>query len=280
MGQAENLRYVTRTASFASESISYWSSSFSLTLPVTSPPSSLLAGIPLIAIDNPHPGAVYFGGDGYKAGHIAGTHLGRWAATHWQGLVDEVLLIGNSAGGPILDARLLGIRDGIAHMLPSVSERPHIRCDARRNQFNMTLDLVRKYLRRSRARKILVGTVNDPTALAALESFREFGAAECCAIVGQGAVSEARHEMRRPGTRLVGSVAYFPETYGERLMPLVRAVLARQPRLEAVFTHHRIVTPENVDKIYPNDLLLKVPPLTGRGVSPGVTALSGVRHNR
>ena len=98
--------------------------------------------------------------------------------------------------------------------------------------------------------------MNDPTALGVLEVFREHGEERNCAIVGQGAVAEARHEMRRPGTSLIGSVAYFPETYGERLIPLVLDVLRHRPTPRAVLTHHVLVTPINVNKLYPNDLLL------------------------
>jgi ribose transport system substrate-binding protein len=214
------------------------------------------AGIPLIAIDNPHPGAIYFGADNYRAGHIAGTHLGRWAATNWHGLVDEVLLLGASVGGPVLEARLLGIADGITAALPHAGEIPQVRHDVK-GQFDEALEVVRKHLRRTCASHILAGTINDPAALGALLAFREFGAEDRCAIVGQGAVAEARHEMRRSDTRLVGSVAYFPETYGERLMRLAREMLNGAPVPSAIFTQHQIVTAANVNKLYANDLLLR-----------------------
>ena len=51
------------------------------------------ANIPLIAIDIPHPGATYFGANNYTAGLLAGRTLGRWARQHWNGSVDEILLI-------------------------------------------------------------------------------------------------------------------------------------------------------------------------------------------
>ena len=41
----------------------------------------LEAGIPLIAIDVPHPGATYFGANNYQAGLLAGRYLGHWAKT-------------------------------------------------------------------------------------------------------------------------------------------------------------------------------------------------------
>ena len=37
------------------------------------------AGIPMVAIHIPHPGATYFGPDNYNAGLIGGRYLGRWA---------------------------------------------------------------------------------------------------------------------------------------------------------------------------------------------------------
>ena len=47
------------------------------------------AGIPLIAIEIPHPGAVYFGANNYEAGFIGGRYMGRWVKQHWHGEVDE-----------------------------------------------------------------------------------------------------------------------------------------------------------------------------------------------
>jgi ribose transport system substrate-binding protein len=215
------------------------------------------AGIPMLAVDTPHPGAFYFGADNYKAGHIAGTHIGRWAAAHWQGQIDEIVLLTASVAGPILHARTLGILDGVHDVLPHSTNVPVSRYDSNA-AFDKSLDMVRKHLRRSRCRHILVGAINDPSALGALQGFRDFGAEEICAIVGQGGVTEARHEMRRPGTRLVGSVAYFPETYGDKLTRLAVEILEKRPVPAVNFTRHQILTPENVNKIYANDLLMEL----------------------
>jgi len=218
------------------------------------------AGIPMVAVDMPHPGAYYFGADNYKAGHLGGVQLGRWAAKNWQGQVDGVLLLGGSAGGPILEARLLGFWDGIITALPHVSTKSQFRYDTKASFVN-ALDVVRKHLRRNRLRNVLVAAVNDPAALGALQAFREYGLEQNCAVVGQGAVAEARYEMRRQGTRLVGSVAYFPEEYGEKLIRLAVEILNKRSVPSAVFTRHEMVTPDNVNKVYPNDLLMDLQPL-------------------
>jgi ribose transport system substrate-binding protein len=63
--------------------------------------------------------------------------------------------------------------------------------------------------------------------------------------------------MRRPSSRLVCSVAYFPETYGLRIIQLALDILNRKSVAPAIFIQHELLTPENVNKIYPNDAWMK-----------------------
>ena len=210
------------------------------------------AGIPLIAIDIPHPGGIYFGADNYKAGHIAGRYLGRWAVRNWQGVVKQILFVGAAAAGMALQARLTAMYDGLIETHPEIRHVPVFHYDTK-GQFEPTLETIRRHLRRSQSDRILVGTVNDTSALAALQAFRDYGAEEHCAIAGQDGVIEARQEMRRPSTKLVCTVAYFPETYGTRLIRLALDILQGKPVPSAVFTEHVLITPENVSKVYPHD---------------------------
>jgi ribose transport system substrate-binding protein len=89
--------------------------------------------------------------------------------------------------------------------------------------------------------------------MAALHAFAEAGASDQCAVMGQNALREARAELRRPGTRLVGSVAYFPERYGEELIPLALNILQKKQVPSTVFVKHQLLTPRNVNLIYPLD---------------------------
>lgn len=210
-------------------------------------------GIPFIAVDIPHPGAVYFGADNYKAGRMAGRHLARWAIKYWKGIAEQIMYLGVDAAGPMLNSRLTGMRDGLLEILPDSKHIPVCHYDTKGGQFDATLDVVRKHLRRRKGQRVLVGAVNDSTALAALQAFREVGIERECGVVGQDASIEARREMRRPATRLVASVAYFPENYGPQLIKLALEILEKKQVPPAVFVQHELVTPENVNKIYPND---------------------------
>jgi ribose transport system substrate-binding protein len=57
--------------------------------------------------------------------------------------------------------------------------------------------------------------------------------------------------MRNPGTRLIGSVGYFPERYGEQLIALAQEILVRRtPPPRAVFIKHQLLTPSNLKQYY------------------------------
>ncbi len=210
----------------------------------------LEAQIPVIAIEIPHPGATYFGADNYQAGVIAGSALGRWAKAHWQGQVDEILLLELPIAGSLPQLRITGALAGLSQTLPDLDTRKAIHLDCK-GTFEHSLDLVRTHLRRQPAKRTLVTTVNDPTALGALRAFEEAGRANYCAIMGQNATRAAREELRRPGTRLIGSVGYFPERYGEELIRLALSILQKKPVPSAVFVKHQLITPRNVGLLYP-----------------------------
>jgi len=212
----------------------------------------LEANTPVIAIEIPHPGATYFGANNYKAGLIGGKALGRWAREHWDGKVDRLLLLELPIAGSLLELRVTGLVDGLRSELPGIASVPVIHLNGR-GDFEQVLEVLRQYLRRAPAKRTLVGTVNDICALAALRAFEEAGASERVAVVGQNAILDARNELRRPNTRLVGTVAYFPERYGDEVIPLALQILHKKPVPSTVFVKHQLITSRNVNLIYPLD---------------------------
>jgi ribose transport system substrate-binding protein len=135
-----------------------------------------------------------------------------------------------------------------------------VRIDAD-GQFKTALETVRRHLRQSKAKRILIGAANDPSALGAVRAVQEASRDAHCAIAGQNAEPDARAELRDRRSSLVASVAYFPERYGDDLIRLALDILARRPVPPAVFVHHQVITADNVDHFYPNDALLGVAPL-------------------
>src|SRR5690242_9070617 len=142
------------------------------------------AGIPMIALEIPHPGATYFGANNYEAGLIGGRHLGRWAKQTWHGDLDEIILLELARAGNLPRMRLTGMLFGMKSFLPGVADRQvtYINGDGR---FLESFEAMRKHLRTANSRRTLVGAINDASALGALRAFQEAGRAEACAVMGQ-----------------------------------------------------------------------------------------------
>ncbi len=239
------------------------------------------AGIPFIAVDIPHPGATYYGANNYQAGLLAGRHLGHWARSRWRGQVDEVLLLELARAGSLVRSRMGGALAGLKETLRDVIDSCRVVSLDADGQFKTALEKVRRHLRASRAERILVGAANDPSALGAARAFQEAGRAGSCAIVGLNGEPDARAELREPRTPLIASVAFFPERYGDDLIRLASDILGGRRTPPALFVRHQVITPDNVDHHYPNDLLLGqfttnsttgvAPPPPARPAVPGAT---------
>jgi ribose transport system substrate-binding protein len=212
------------------------------------------ANIPMIAIGIPHPGATYFGGNNYEAGILAGRALGHWAVHHWAGKTTQLILIALASAGPLPRMRLTGSIEGVREMLPKFPDSQVVRLEGN-DSFRQSLSVTRAHLRRCRPERVLVTGINDVVVMGALRAFEEAGVAENCIVVGQGAILEAREEMRRPHSRMIGSVAFFPEEYGKEIIRLALDIFAKRPAPPAVFTRHRLITPQNVERYYGNDLI-------------------------
>lgn len=215
------------------------------------------AGIPVVAIDIPHPGTIYFGANNYEAGLLAGRYLARWAKQHWAGRIDEIVLIDIVRAGTLPASRTRGMLAGIREVLRGSTTVPVVTIDGD-GQFKTALERVRKHLQGSQATHVLVGAANDPSALGAVRAFQEAGKSATCAVAGQNAEPDARAELREPRSPLIASVAYFPEKYGEGLIRLALDILGQRRVPPAVFVNHELITPATVDHFYPNDALLGV----------------------
>jgi ribose transport system substrate-binding protein len=208
------------------------------------------AGTPFITIDVPLQGGVYFGANNYQAGKLAGLALARFAAEHWVGTYDRVVLVESSSVGPNVQARLNGVLVGLQERLGAVPDSHVVHLDGRSRQ-DHSREVVGSLLSRlKRASRLLISGFNDQTALGALQAARDANRENDVAVVGQNASEEGRQELRNPESRFIASIAYFPERYGSKVMQLARSMLNRDPVSPAVYTDHVVLDHTNLDRYY------------------------------
>ncbi len=210
----------------------------------------LSEGVPVIALEIPHPGAVYFGADNYAAGQIGGRALAEWVRRKWHGEVAEVLAIEESIAGPLPRARLTSMYQALCAGIPGLQQAPASTFDGK-GSFGPSFEVVRRHLRKVAPQRTLIIANNDPSTLGALRAFEEAGRSEFCATVSLGGIREGREELLRPGTRLVACVAFFPERFGDHVIPLALAILAGKPIQGSQFIKHELLTRQDVARVYP-----------------------------
>ena len=89
------------------------------------------AGIPLIAVDIPHPHATFFGVNNYRVGFEAGECLAQYAKGTWDGKVRWALGLDIDEAGPLVQSRVTGAFEAIRSRLPGIPAEFLVRMDAR-----------------------------------------------------------------------------------------------------------------------------------------------------
>jgi ribose transport system substrate-binding protein len=207
------------------------------------------AGIPLIAIDIPHPHATYFGVDNYRVGMEAGECLSQHAVRHWAGKVAWVLGLDLTEAGQLVQGRMTGAFEGVRQSFPNLPEECFVRMNGRGLR-DRSRKLVSDFLQRHpKDKHILIATATDSSALGALDAVRELRRERHVAIVGQDCIEEAAAEMRRPNSALIGSVSHEAHTYGQNLIDLGLALLRGQKVAPYNYVSHKLVTRETLQSL-------------------------------
>lgn len=208
--------------------------------------------IPVIAIDIPHEGAVFFGANNYKAGLLAGEGLGKWVNENWNGKLDAIVSLELPQSGEVVMKRSQGMLDGLLDTLEEdLAEDMIFRKDCHHTQEKskqVVDDLLTKIPKESRIGFICV---QDMAALGAIAALETAGREENGIVASQNCGPEAINELVRPGTRLLGSTGYFPERYGEYIVPAMVDLIEGKEVPDEIYMDHVFVTPDNLFEYYP-----------------------------
>ncbi|HEX4485471.1 MAG TPA: substrate-binding domain-containing protein [Terriglobales bacterium] len=204
------------------------------------------AGIPMIAVDIPHPHATFFGVDNYRVGFEAGAFLAQYAKQAWGGKVRWSLGLDLEEAGPLVRSRITGAFEGIRAELPDSPDASFVRVDGR-GMRDKSYRLVSDFLKRHpKDRGILIAAATDTSALGAVQAVRELKREKHAAIVGQDCIAEVLEEMKQPDSPLIGSVSHEASSYGPKLILLGLAILGGQRVAPYNYVEHKLVTAESV----------------------------------
>ena len=204
------------------------------------------AGIPLIAVDIPHPHATFFGVNNYRVGLEAGECLAEYAKKAWGGKIRWVLGLDIEEAGPLVQSRVTGAFEGIRAKFGTTPHESFVRMDGRGlrdKSHRLVLDFLRRH---PRDHGILIAAATDTSALGAVQAVRELNREKHVAIVGQDCISEALDEMAVANSPLIGSVSHEAQSYGPKLIHLALDLLAGQRVSPYNYVEHKLVTASSI----------------------------------
>ena len=210
------------------------------------------SGIPLLAVNEPVPGAPLYSLDNAAAGRIAGDALGQFAAKSWAGQPTTAIVIG----------RLATQRDRVQGVIESLRKRlPNVRVSTLETQGNpaQVAPLLGALLTSQPTSKLLIAATDDATALAAKSAVEAAGRARDAAIVGHGvdrSIHGGANDRKEldPNNRasiVLGSVAFYLDRIGYQALPLALRMLRGESVPARTATPHKLITPANVFAEYP-----------------------------
>jgi ribose transport system substrate-binding protein len=213
------------------------------------------AKIPIVAIDVAVPGAPFMGTNNYKAAVMCGHEMARLIKQKWGGWngVDMVALAQMPAGGTEVMLRSTGIVDALAEDFGIEKNDPKIVLfDGGMGQAEQAKAAMDDVLAaHPEAVKIAMSSVNEQTMDGLIAAVQGAGRwdPDNKIVVTFGVDDLGKSQIR--GGLSDGGIAYFPEHYGEYVIPAVAAILQGQAVPAYIFTENEVITKANIDKWYP-----------------------------
>ncbi|NDJ61597.1 MAG: substrate-binding domain-containing protein, partial [Chloroflexi bacterium] len=208
------------------------------------------AGIPVISVDIPMVGATFFGVDNYTAGMMAGTVLGERVRDEWGGDFDFLTILEHPRAGNLPAMRIQGQLEGFQRIIGALPTERVIRLDCGNTTHVSTREMHTLIERFGTDKRFAVISFNDDAAIGALQAAQQLACDDHVLIVGQGGDRRLRIELRNPNTRIVGSTAFHPESYGGKLLELAQKILAGDSVPPAVYIEHVFIDRQNVEQYH------------------------------
>jgi ribose transport system substrate-binding protein len=204
------------------------------------------AGIPLVAIDIPHPNATYFGVDNFESGYEAGVLLAQHALVKWKEKVDWVLGVGFAEAGSFVQSRITGSFDGIRDRISYIPPERFVQIEGRGMREPSQIAMTRFLAGYGKGERILIATATDSSALGILDAARQQGIESEIAIASQDCIPEVLEEMRSGKSAIIGSVSHEVESYGPRLIQLGISLMRGYTVPPYNYVRHRVVTQDTL----------------------------------
>lgn len=206
-----------------------------------------LPDVPVIAIDivqEPCQTA-FMGANNRLAGRLAGEAMGRFFKEQFDCEYDAYVSLESTAAGAANRDRMGGYREGFQEYCEIVNERILDGAD----RTDPAQEMVTNLLTALPGDRIAVVAINEDGIIGAIAAARTLGRDGDLYYSGQGTDPSIWCEIKN-NPNYVASTAYFPERYGDILIPAIMSAINGNELPGQLFTDHQVITAENIDEFY------------------------------
>ena len=212
------------------------------------------AGIPIITVDVPCPGAPFMGCNNFKVSYMAG-ECAVEEVEKMGGIdkLDAIVLIQFPAGGEVLMLRSEGFYVAFVDKYGAdIIDPITVRADGgagEAEQANKAMtDILSKI---PDAEYVAMTSINEETMSGCLAAIQTAGRwdPDKWFIITMGCDDVGKQQIR--DGLIDGAVAFFPERYGEYLVPASLALMKGDAVPPFMYVENEIITKDNIDEWYP-----------------------------
>jgi ribose transport system substrate-binding protein len=184
---------------------------------------------------------------------ILGRALGDKANEEWGGKVDLIVLVGAPGSGEVVDLRMKNIVNGIVEKIPAAAGVRVLELDGK-SELETSQRVTTDVLSANPDKKnILIGTLNDMSGLGVFNAVQAANRQNDVFLGSHGGGDEPSRNnlLNNPPNFWIGGVAYFPERYGEYLVPLMQSMMEGKTIPDFNYVDHVFIDRSNIEKYYP-----------------------------
>ena len=213
------------------------------------------AGIPIVAIDVPVPGAPFMGADNFGAAYMGGKTMAEMIKSKLGGIdkVDKIILLQFPTGGSATMMRSEGFVPALEEAFGvDVVASKLIKTDGGTGGTESAKKAMDDVLAANPDAKVWAGTaINHESIAGMIAAFEAAGRYDNSKVVfiGMGAGPLGQSQIR--DNSVDGSVAFYPERYGQWAVPAAVARMIGKPVPPYIFPYHITITKANIDSVYP-----------------------------
>ncbi|MCL1855141.1 MAG: sugar ABC transporter substrate-binding protein [Clostridia bacterium] len=215
-------------------------------------------GVPVVGIDVAYPGVGddgwFFGANNQMAGETAGWGLAQAIKAKWDSEIEYLVLFFNSENGDLVKLRLTGIADGLRKEGIDLPEENVVLIDMGGGCSDTTLVSNQKMTdwltAHPDAKKIGVGTVNPETGQGVFSAVQTANRDSDVFIVTNNNAFQTLAAFEQGENCWVGGSAFYPNKYGDYVVPLCVDILAGNNPDKIQVIDHSFLGRDQIADIY------------------------------